>query len=789
MYISATQSNALDKSVKAFEVALRSFIADNVFNRFPTSSQLSLALSKIAMPPGIVHSRRFESKIRAMVRDVVKIHSTMMACKNSISTKDFNNDVPYVSELIDFLLIFFNDVFSHANITREFSTVEEFHYCCSVFHQIRNSLSHPASRPIVDSDAVKVLYFIENLTKCIEDKYFWYIGKSEVQRYVSDFDTSTTKNELKAQNLDFSGPSYKQLLCRDAELGKLYSAIIGTGTVQRLAGSVVLYGYGGVGKTALTTDFLFRLIKDKKDGLHPDLEFLLFYSSKDEYLRSSTVSGELYIDVVRPHFSSLAELIDLINTNLGIKDISEISKFQRGIVVIDNLENIPSVEKDNVIAFIKSLPRSVQFIVTSRSEELCEEKIHIEEFKEDELGIRFINEIIESEGFNILLTPAMAKKVLSVSKGNALIILQILNNLSRGLTTFEEITSSLETLRSKNSEIIANFMYKNTFDDALRDLKEKGYPADKVIQIISLYDERIELYSISRLAEIEISAAESLCNLLLERLVLIKFGEYYELNEFAKRFVFIKLLPGRVDLDRIKEKIKTHKARVTEKLGALELAVKESGALNKIVSEWQPRNYIDKIVMAELFDLYRSAEKKARQGNEVEYRRFVIDFDDHTFITNHPYVAFQKARLQKLELFHFKKGDPVVLQQVERSYEEAIESIEFDYRYLLKTPAHSSLLMLFGVFLTAEKNEHDRAIRYLEDAKIELDKSIDKTWFICCNYLVSAYAKLHEAENYVVYEAQARLICAQVLSNSMHARSCDFNIARFKKEFSTFILR
>jgi hypothetical protein len=783
MYISHAQSNSLDRAVKSFEVALRSFIADNILAKFPDAAKLSAALSAIVLPQGIVYSKKFDSKIRATIRDINKIHGVIVDCKKSTSTKKYDNDVPYVAELIDFLLIFFNDIFSSSNITRGFSTVEEFHYCCSVFHQIRNSLSHPASRPISEVDAVKVLYFIENLTTTIDGKYFWYCDKPTVTSYIADYNKISSKNELKAQNLDFSGPSYKQLLCRDAELGKLYSAIIGSGGVQRLAGSVVLYGYGGVGKTALTTDFLFRIVRDKKDGQHRDIEFLLFFSSKEEYLRSSSVSGELYIDEVRPQFSTLNELVNLIQLNLGIDDLSQISRFKRGIVVIDNLENIPVDEKSKIINFIKSLPRSVQFIVTSRSEELCEEKIHIEEFKDDELGVQFISELVDSEGFNLLLTPAMAKKVLSVSKGNALIILQILNNLSRELTTFDEITGSLESLRSKNSEIIANFMYKNTFDGALRELKEKGYPADKVIQIISLYDERIELYSISKLAEIEISAAESLCNLLLERLVLIKLGEYYELNEFAKRFVFIKLLPSRIDLHRIKDKITKHKVRVTEKLSALELAVKESSALHKIVTEWQPRNYIDKIVMAELFDLYRSAEIKARKRNEVEYRRFLTDFEEHTFITNHPYVAFQKARMLKLALFYFDPGNEEVIQEVERSYEEAIESIEFDYRYLLGTPAHSSLLMLFGVFLTTEKGEHGRAIRYLEEAKSGFGPEVNKTWFICSNYLATAYRKMYEETGDREYQSQLRAICKDVVAQSALAKQSEFNIGRFKGEF------
>ena len=783
MYISVAQSNHLDRVVKSFEVVLRSFIADNVAGRFPDVHALSSALTAITLPAGVVYSKKFESKIRSMIREVGSLHRVILDCRKSITSRRFDNDVPYVSELFDFLLIFFNDIFSHVNVTRGFSTVEEFHYCCTIFHQVRNNLSHPASRPIVEADAAKVVYFIENLSLTLDDRYFWFCSRDDLKKGISEYSQSFATTELLAQNLSFAGPSYKQLLCRDVELGKLYSAIIGTRDTQRLAGSVVLYGYGGVGKTALTTDFLFRLIRDKKDGLHPNLKFLLFFSSKDEYLRTSTASGQLYIDEVRPQFSTLQELENLVMIALRLGSIKEISELGQGIIVIDNLENIPAREKSNVIAFIKSLPRSVQFIVTSRSEELCEEKIHIEEFKDDDHGTQFIYELIESEGFNVLLTPAMAKKVLSVSRGNALIILQILNNLSRGLTTFDDITSSLESLRSKNSEIIANFMYKNTFDDALKDLKEKGYPADRVIQIISLYDEPIELYSISKLAEIEISNAESLCNLLLERLVLVKSGEYYELNEFAKRFVFIKLLPSRLDLSRIKDTINRHKARVSEKLSALELAVEQNSALHKIVAEWQPRNYIDKIVMAELFDLYRQAENKARKRNEVEYRRHVVDFEEHTFITNHPYVAFQKARILRLGLLYFDANDQITLQQVVRSYEEAIESIEFDYRYLLGTPAHSSLNMLFGIFLTAELGEHKRAIRYLDEALNGFGSTVNKTWFICCNYLASAYLRLYVATADCVYKEQLRATYRQVVSCSGSARQNEFDITRFKREY------
>ena len=273
-------------------------------------------------------------------------------------------------------------------------------------------------------------------------------------------------------------------------------------------------------------------------------------------------TGELYIDSVKPAFSSLGELKKLICTFLKIDDIAEIASFSgKGIIAIDNIENIEPNEKEEIVGFMKSLPRSVHFIVTSRNEEACEEKIHVEEFKNNEIGIKFIEEMIESEGYNVALERKDIVTILNVSKGNALIIVQILNIIDRGVSGFGEITRSLESMKSKNSEMIANFMYKNTFDNALKYLSENGYPVNEVMQIISLYDERIELYSISKLAKIDISYAERLCNYLLERLVLTKSGEYYELNEFAKRFVFIKLLPDRFELSKIKDRIKNHKER------------------------------------------------------------------------------------------------------------------------------------------------------------------------------------------------------------------------------------
>lgn len=788
MYISVEQSLELDKVVKSNEVALRSFVADVLHGEYDTHSKLKSALESISISDELIYSKRFSAKLKGFVRNSESVFEQVCKCKSSLDSTTYDNDVPYVSDLIELLLIFFNAHFADRDIARDFSSLEEFHYCCALYHRTRNNLSHPASRPISIADANKVSYFIENLMSALTDNYFWYRSKESIKGDLINYRGMETGEEPKFHNLNYAASTHKNLLCRDDIIQQLYDSLMGSDIRQRLAGSVVLYGYGGVGKTAITAEFLYRVIRDKKDGKFSDIAYLLFFSSKDEYLRENTTTGQLYIDSAKPEFSTLEDLKALICSALKIDDISCISEISgRGIIAIDNIENIVEDEKLKIIDFIKSLPRSVQFIVTSRNEESCEEKIHVEEFKEDDLGLKFVYELIESEGFDVDINEVKGKTILQVSKGNSLIIVQTLNIIDRGVASFSEITDSLGSMRSKNSEMVANFMYKNTFDNALKYLESSGYPVRSVMQIISLYDEKIELYSISKLAKVDVSDSERMCNYLLERLILKKIGEYYELNEFAKRFVFIKLLPDRFELSKIKDKIKTHKERMKQKISELDGTLNKNSVLHQNVLEWQPRNYIDKIVIAELFSLYGDAIKCVGKKDQKEYERYIKEFDDHSFITNHPYVPLQKARLLKEGIRRFYRNDDSILTQVEHSYEEAIESIEYDYRYLIGTKAHASLLMLFGVFLCEHLNQEGRAIRFLEDAKAYHGGNRNKGWFITCNYLTKAYKKKYIDTKDNAYKDQLVKVVREVIRNDEKLKKSEFNIDRYREQYEKWI--
>lgn len=784
MYISVERSYELDKVVKGNEVALRSFIANVLCSQFPDKLAFKSALQSINITEDIIYSRRFMGKIKGFICKSDTIFEVITDINKAASSRVYDNDVLYISEIIDLLLIFFNSHFSDKSIANKFTSIEEFHYCCSLYHKVRNDLSHPGSRPINEQDANKVLYFIDNLINTLPDDFFWFQSKSDIKDNINKYHNMLLKKPLVFSNLNYINSNHKRLLCRDNIIADLYESLLGNDTRKRLAGSVVLYGYGGVGKTAITSEFLYRIERDKLDGAYQDIDFLLFFSSKDEYLKENKTTGQLYLDSVKPEFSTCEELVSLICNSLGIERSSDLIEVtHRGIIAIDNLENIDPKERKEIINLIKSLPRNFQFIVTSRNEEACEEKFHIEEFTDDNIGKTFIADMIEVEGLNINLPEDKISLILGASKGNALIIVQILNIINRGVSSFNEIISDLNSMKSKNTEMIANFMYKNTFDSALRYLEKAGFPITLLLQIISLYDEKIELYSISKLTKLGVSDTEHVCHYLLERLILKKSGEYYELNDFAKKFVFIKLMPDRFQHANLIDKIATHKNRMTKKLKNLESTVGKNKVLHDIVAEWQPNNYIDKIVIAELFSLYGEAIKHVGKRNYIEFEKCLNEFDEHTFITNHPYVPLQKARLLKEGLKKLDIDESKTILQIESLYEESLASIEYDYRNLIGTSPHSSLLMFFGIFLSQQMKQYSRSIRYLEDSRKYRRDNIDKGWFITSNYLSVALQHKFEETNDTAYNDQLRKVYKSVIKQKNKAIGIKFDVSIYENKF------
>lgn len=789
MYITKVQEDKLQWIIKNSEVALRSFISDIIIKAYPTPLEFKAQLQKITITDDVIFSRRLNAKINDLTKHHESIHNEILTCETNYRTQKYNNDVPYVSSLIDLIMMFFNRVFSNESLIKKFPSVEDFHYSCSLYHKLRNNFSHPASYLTPISDANKTLTFVEHMLTGLDDKYFWYCAKTMIEREIKEYKLINYNDDKVTNNLSIAKASHKVLIGRDEELSTLYKSILGDNDSIRLAGSVVLYGYGGVGKTALTLEFLQKLLKDKKDGKYNKVDFILFYSSKDEYLKSNYSTGELYIDDRKPEFKSFNELQDLIKKDLKIDNLSMIEeKYSGGIIAIDNIENLAGNEKEEIFSFIKRMPRTIQFVITSRNEEPCEEKINIQEFITNDKGRKFIHDIIDSEILNVSLSNSQTDRLLDLSKGNSLIIIQVLNSLHRRVVEFDTIVNNLASYSSKDAEIISNFMYKNTFDSAFSALEEKKMPVRDVVILISLYNEKIDLYSVGKLAKIDIPVSERLCNSLCERLILNKTGEFYELNEFAKRFVFIKLMPDRFQLADLKDKIRTHKEKIKRTLTDVDTTLSANKRLRDNVNEWQPKNYIDKIIIAQTFDLYGKAKSCMLRNDRTGYDKVLKEMQEHSMITNHPYVPIQCARILKDAYLKFHKNNDDILDVIEKNYEQAIESIEYDYRYLINTNAYYSLLMLYGIFLCERRSSYSRAIRYLEDARDGFEKTQIEPWFICSNYLSKSYLKLFEETNNGAYRDQLIKTFNNVKSIPQRRPSKKMNLSRYIKQYSEFVL-
>ena len=65
----------------------------------------------------------------------------------------------------------------------------------------------------------------------------------------------------------------------------MHEHLIGENEYSRVSGSTVIYGYGGVGKTALVIDFTYEILqKMQEDEFNSLYDFILFFSSKEEVL-------------------------------------------------------------------------------------------------------------------------------------------------------------------------------------------------------------------------------------------------------------------------------------------------------------------------------------------------------------------------------------------------------------------------------------------------------------------------------------------------------------------------
>jgi len=719
MYLSLNSIHRLDIVIKDFEVAYRSFIVHTIKTNFADAEMfrehLISQISKINNTSS--STKKFKQRVSKILEDYSVSYYTIELCNDSITNKKIPQDgqVPYVGTLIDYVYIFFEQYFKDSQLLKGFSKNDFFKFSHN-FHKIRNDLSHPASSRILIDIVKDVVLFIEKLLLNINEDYFWYSSKQSIKKHIDTFLKTITGPNIRINNIDEITYNHKKLIQRDKELATLRELIFGKPGLEyyRKARSIVIYGYGGLGKTALVIEFINEIIKECIDTENSqNLDFLLYFTAKEEELTFSTNSQQFQISELNKQIDSFQTFTSHFFKCLGITSVHELSSL-KGLLVIDNLETLKE-DKEKILEFIKILPDSIQVIITSREEEIADNKIPLKGYDDISQGARFIKEYIDEYELDIEYSQDF-EKIIKGCKGNTLILILSLLRLNEDINSFSDIVLELNSTSSASISTVANFMYKNTFDKAIKEIEKRHVNPKMLLSVIAYYNEPIDLYSLTKLSNNpDLSKVETICELLLQMLVLTKKNELYEINEFAAKFIIVKIIPNRLEAQALTNKISDFKFNKRKILRHLE-EDRSNSKLNNIMRDWMPRNNIEKIAIAEAYNLFSIARSDNPRGVKANKRDYIREkFVEIESYSQHPYVKFQKARIFSRLLRH--DVDRNYFDIITSSYEEAIFSIKFDYQYIAKTQSFAIVLWLYGLFLKTEFEDFEGAARNLEEAK------------------------------------------------------------------------
>lgn len=534
---------------------------------------------------------------------------------------------------------------------------------------------------------------------------------------------------------------------------------------------------------------MYRTVKEINDNIIKEkIDFLIFFTAKEELLSFSETTKKLYIKDINKQIIGFSDFKSKLLSTLNVKNLTEFNKLS-GIIVVDNFETIHENEKGLFFDFIKQLPRSIQFVITSRNEEPCEDKINLREFSDLQRGIKFIEEYLDYYELKISLKENEIIRLIELSKGNTLIIVLSLQLVSNN-HPIDSIFTDLESVEEGNIEVISDFMYKNSIESAIKTLETAQHKPIEILKVISLYDVPVDIYSLSRISGQMVKSVEEICEFLTSKLILEKIGETYKPNEFANKFIISRYIPNRVELRRLKDKIREHQKELADKLKRLETARKKEPLLDGIMEDWKPKNSIDKVAISEAFNLFRQTKKFVSDNNNINFDRIDEEFGKLEKMTSHPYIRFQKARcfqlLLEIESDETKRTE--LMRRISEYYEEAIDITDFYYPFIKNTKSYASINWIYGIFLSSVVGDIEKSLRYLEDSVLIFRRVgvKDKSYFTAINNLSWVYSKLYEKEHDKLYLEELKPYFHSVKSNKNYLLSIGFNYKLYIQNFGKY---
>lgn len=773
MYLSAKHVDAARTIVTNFEVAYRGYISEKLLQDIKTSLEFQTKLSQIittlssstAILSGYLKSKA--TNIKGKHGEVFEDLEFSRDCfiKKSIYK---NHDVPDVSEIISITYLF-TDLYKPLILTFKSST--EFIQLSNLYHDKRNKLSHTGSELLDEEDMLNVICFISQVMDYLSDDYFWYKSKQDIQEDIETYLSINNQSNIYGNMSDMPFANHK-IICREDQLDKINDFISLQAGQYKKATTLCIYGYGGIGKTALALEYVRKLIKDVNDKkIQNPVDNILFFSAKDIMLTTNDFTGKIDKLEIQPGFKSCAELKAGIFSHLKISSFDKLNS--RCLVIVDNFESLQSEEKANVRKLIKNgSPPSISYIVTSRNPEPMEEMICIQEFTK-ETGIDFVNKYIHETGIDVVLSEKDKASLVDLSRGNTLVLVLCLHRLNsknatlgiikdefNELVSLKKIKKELSEIPPNAYEIISEFMYRNTFNDITQLLSDKSDLLLLVLKIFAVIDSNTEVYTLSRLTNRNFRELEDILDILCNFLILQKVGEYYSINQFANKYVVDMFISDSVEFEEISCKVSNISKTIKSDLRIYQQQLKKNPDIQSIMNDWHIEHFGDRLSAAKAFSIYMNISRDLNNGYDENYYSIandLMEINKLLTITIHPYLRVQKARI--LSQIRTKAGLSQEKKDEEKSaYLEAIQIIKWNYPQIKATKSYAATLWFYGIFLYDTNN--DDAVKYLEEAKKSFEKLsiFDSEYYKCLSYLGFAYLSQYEKTQKKEYLRLARYI-------------------------------
>ena len=265
VYLSIKQHDQFRTLLMGFEIPFRGYIADVLMTHYSSANDLETAL--LAKNASLTPADPFF--LRDVLPNSVK-HSKIEKMYNTFSTASLtteivavDQDMPMVGALniITFALTGnFNDLYS---LFTDYST-----FCdlAEKYRYARNKIDHPGCRTLEDNHLVPVLSFVKDICSFLDDKYFIQKTKEQIFSEITILQNRSTVIPISKHNLNETPYADSQIVCRDNEIAELKSFIYGNPGDLRKQHSRCIFGYGGVGKTALVVETIKQILQDIIDN-------------------------------------------------------------------------------------------------------------------------------------------------------------------------------------------------------------------------------------------------------------------------------------------------------------------------------------------------------------------------------------------------------------------------------------------------------------------------------------------------------------------------------------------